>query len=309
MPIDIKDPDLERIVSTSQELELLADGFGPEDDPAKDARAFGIATVAEGPMWWKEGGFLLFSHMTHDRRLKWAPGEGISIYHQGTNHTNGQTRDQQGRIIACESGARRVARLEHDGTATVVANRYRGTPINRPNDVAVKSDGSIYFTDPGAPNPDFDLDFAGVYRVSPDLGTINLLTWDFLAPNGLAFSPDERTLYIDDSRRGHVRAIGVQANGMLNMATDRVLCDTNGTGLPGVVDGIKVDMEGNLYVTGPGGVWIVTPAGKHLGTILTGSVQTTNCAWGGDDWKTLFITTQDSLFRIQTKIPGVPLPR
>ena len=309
MPIDIRDPELERIVSADQELELLGDGYGPEDDPAKDSRAHGIYPTAEGPIWWKEGGFLLFSHMTHNRRLKWSPGEGVSVYHEPTNHTNGQTRDPQGRIIACESGARRVARLEHDGTVTVVANRYRGTLINRPNDVTAKSDGSIYFTDPGGPNPEFELDFSGVYRVSPDLGTINLLVRDFVAPNGIAFSPDEDVLYIDDSRRGHLRAIDVQANGMLNMATDRVLCDMNGSGLPGVVDGMKVDVEGNLYVAGPGGIWIIDPSGKHLGIILTGSDQTTNCAWGGDDWKTLFITTMDSLFRIQTKIPGVPLPQ
>ena len=308
MPIEQKAPELERIVSTDQDLELLGTGFGPEDSPEKDSRAHGIYPGAEGPIWWKEGGYLLFSHMTHNRRLKWAPDEGVTVFHEPTNYTNGQTRDPQGRIIACESGARRVARLEHDGTSTVVANSYRGVRINQPNDVTAKSDGSIYFTDPGGPSPTSDLDYAGVYRVSPDLGTITLLVQTMFAPNGLAFSPDESILYIDDSRMQHIRAFDVMPNGILNRSTNRVFSELKSS-LPGVVDGMKVDVEGNLYVTGPGGVWIIDQAGKHLGIILTGAGQTTNCAWGGDDWRTLFITTQESLFRIQTKIPGVPLPR
>ena len=144
-----------------------------------------------------------------------------------------------------------MTRQEPDGSTTVVANNYQGRRLNRPNDVVVKSDGSIYFSDPGAPDPNLDLDFAGVYRVSQDLGTLTLLVRDFVTPNGLAFSDDEGILYINDSRRGHIRAFDVQANGTLALGTDRVFADLRGE-RPGVPDGMKVDVEGNVYC---GGVW------------------------------------------------------
>ena len=181
--------------------------------------------------------------------------------------------------------------------------------MNRPNDVVVKSDGSIYFTDPGAPDPELELDFSGVYRVSPDLSTITLLVRDIVFPNGLAFSPDESILYIGDYRGGHIRAYDMQPNGTLALATDRVFCTLRNPRPigPEGPDGMKVDVEGNVYCTGPGGVWIIDHQGEHLGTILTGA-QTTNVGWGGEDWKTLFITTFGAVGRIQLKIPGVPIP-
>jgi len=233
-----------------------------------------------------------------------------------TNYANGLTRDTQGRLIICEGGARRVTRMEPDGSITVVANRYQGLPLNRPNDVVVKSDGSIYFTDPGGPSPDTDLDFSGVYRVPPDLGDINLLVRDYILPNGLAFSPDESVLYINDSlgllvrddmfrSLGRIDAFDVRANGML--ANRRVFCELRGE-QSGIPDGMKVDVEGNVYCTGPGGVWVMDATGKHLGTILTSVEHTTNIAWGGDDWKTMFITTPETLARIQLKIAGMPVP-
>ena len=194
---------------------------------------------------------------------------------------------------------------------------YEGTKLNHPNDVVVKSDGSIYFTDPGAGDPELDMDFCGVYRVSPDLSTITLLVRDFVLPNGLCFSPDESILYIDDSMGisknednmflsiGNIRAFDVRPDGTLT--NDRMFCELRSE-RSGIPDGLKVDVEGNLYCTGPGGVWILDPSGKHLGTILTGADQTTNCGWGGDDWRTFFITTMDSIFRIRLKIPGMPVP-
>ena len=290
--IEKTSPGMERIVSSDQTLEPLGSGFA----------------AAEGPVWHREGGYLLFSQVLGNRTMKWAPRDGVTVFHEPTNNGNGLTLDLQGRLIACELGGRRVSRLETDGSITVVAGRYQGKRLNAPNDVVVKSDGSIYFTDPGAPDPELDLDFTGVYRVSPDLGTMTLLVRDFIFPNGLAFSPDESTLYIDDSRRMHIRAFDVQPNGTLALATDRVFCELKGE-RPGHPDGMKVDVEGNVYCTGPGGVWVIDPSGKHLGTILTGAKkQTTNCAWGGDDWKTLFITTVETLARIQLNIPGVPVP-
>ena len=285
---------LDRIMDSSQDVEELGSGFGGEYGPA------------EGPLWWKEGGYLLFSDIHNNRRMKWAPGQEITVNREPADRANGLTRDLQGRLVACEHDTRRVTRLEPDGSTTVVANSYRGWRLNRPNDVVVKSDGSIYFTDPMTMNVASELDFAGVYRVSPDLGAINCIVRDFVLPNGLTFSPDESILYVNDSRRGHIRAFDVEPNGILALGTDRVFAPLRGE-LPGAPDGMKVDAEGNVYCTGPGGVWIFDSTGNHLGTVLTGSPSTTNLAWGGDDWKSLFITTRHTLGRVQMKIAGMPV--
>jgi gluconolactonase len=294
MPIEQHAPGLERIVHFGQKLEELANGFGGDSGPA------------EGPVWWHEGDYLLFSDIGQNRRMKWAPGEGVSLYHEPTNEANGLTRDCQGRLIACEHLARRVTRWDSDGSLTVVANNYHGRRLNRPNDVVVKSDGSIYFTDPGLGRIESELDFCGVYRVSPDLGSLHVLVWDFVVPNGLAFSPDERILYVNDSRRGHIRAFDVEPTGLLAMATDRVFATLQDDRI-GVPDGMKVDVEGNVYCTGPGGIWIFDRTGTHLGTIATGT-QTTNVAWGDADWSTLYFTTWSTLGRIRMNIPGIPVP-
>ncbi|MDA1217826.1 MAG: SMP-30/gluconolactonase/LRE family protein [Chloroflexi bacterium] len=293
MPILQLSPDLAQIVAPDQEIEELGSGY----------------QVAEGPLWWQEEVYLLFNEVRGNRRRKWTPTEGVSLLQEPSNNANGLTRDLQGRLILCEGGARRVTRVEDNGNITVVADGYQGKRLNRPNDVVVKSDGSIYFTDPGAPDPDLELDFSGVYRVSPDLATITLLIRDIVFPNGLAFSPDESILYIDDYRRGHIRAFDMQPNGTLALATDRVFCslrEPRPIG-PDGPDGMKVDVEGNVYCTGPGGVWVLNQEGKHLGTILTGA-QTTNVGWGGTDWKTLFITTFGAVGRIRLNIAGVPVP-
>ena len=210
-------------------------------------------------------------------------------------------------MIACEHGTRRVTRLEPDGSITVVANNYRGRRLNRPNDVVVKSDGKIYFTDPGFPTPGLDLDFNGVYQVTPDLGTITLISWNFSRPNGLAFSPNEEVLYINDTRRRHIRAFDLEPNGMPLIATDRIICDLSGE-RPGNPDGMKVDIEGNVYCGGAGGIWVMDAHGNHLGTIVHGAPGTTNMAWGGEDWKTLYFTTRHTLGSIQMKVPGVAVP-
>ena len=310
MPIEQVAESLERIVSTDREVEWLGAGYGGVDERG---RRIG---VAEGPVWWraggwwKDGGYLLFSDIGPSRRHRWTPGKGVTVDKEGTNNANGLTRDRQGRLVACEHGARRVTREELDGSITVIANNYHARRLNRPNDVVVKSDGAIYFTDPNTRGLT-ELDFAGVYRVSPDLGEINLLVRDFIVPNGLAFSPDEKILYINDSRRRHIRAFNLEANwqsGLLELGSDRVFCELSGS-IAGVPDGMKVDVEGNVYCTGPGGIWIIDPTGQHLGTILLGSHMATNLAFGADDWKTLFITTYNELGRIQMNIPGVPVPR
>jgi gluconolactonase len=291
-------PELEGAISPSEPIQHLADGFGGAQGPA------------EGPVWWREGHHLLFSDIHNNRRMKYEPGKAVTVDREPTNRANGLTRDLQGRLVACEHDSRRVTRQELDGSITVIANSFQGRRLNRPNDVVVKSDGCIYFTDPwtspAAPEQ-WDLTFSGVYRVSPDLGTMSLLIDDFVLPNGLAFSPDETVLYINDSRRGHIRAFELLPNGTLAKATDRVFADLRGDE-PGVPDGMKVDVEGNVYCGGAGGIWIMDRNGKKLGRIVHGAPATTNLAFGGDDWKTLYFTSRNHLGSVSVKIPGVPVP-
>ncbi|MBV9199105.1 MAG: SMP-30/gluconolactonase/LRE family protein [Alphaproteobacteria bacterium] len=291
-------PELERIVSASEPIQHLADGFGGNLGPA------------EGPVWWKEGHYLLFSDIHNNKRMKYEPGRGVTVFQEPTNRANGLTRDLQGRLVACEHDSRRVSRQELDGSITVIANSFQGRRLNRPNDVVVRSDGCIYFTDPwtspAAPEQ-WDLTFSGVYRVTPDLGTISLLADDFVLPNGLAFSPDEQVLYINDSRRGHIRAFDLMPSGMLAKQTDRVFADLRGNE-PGVPDGMKVDTEGNVYCGGAGGIWIMDRAGKKLGRIMHGAPATTNLAFGGDDWQTLYFTSRNHLGSVNVKIAGLPVP-
>jgi gluconolactonase len=213
-------------------------------------------------------------------------------------------------LLACEHETRRVIRHEHDGSITVIANSFQGQRLNRPNDVIVKSDGATYFTDPMGFVPahdQWDLTYAGVYRVSADRGTITLLANDFVFPNGLAFSPDESVLYIDDSLRGHIRAFDVASNGTLAKQTDRIFADLRGPE-PGVPDGMKVDIAGNVYCGGSGGIYILDPKGKKLGRIVHGYPETTNIAFRGDDCETLYFTTRNALGSVNLKIAGRPVP-
>src|ERR1700737_1532355 len=291
-------PELERLVSPSEPSQDLADGCGGAQGPA------------EGPVWWKESGYLLFSDIHNNKRMKYEPGKGVSLFQEPTNRANGLTRDLQGRLIACEHDSRRVTRQELDGSITVVANSFQGRRLNRPNDVVVKSDGCIYFTDPwtspAAPEQ-WDLTFSGVYRVTPDLGSMSLLIGDFVLPNGLAFSPDETVLYINDTRRGHIRAFELLPNGTLAKHTDRVFADLRGEE-PGVPDGMKVDVEGNVYCGGAGGIWIMDPNGKQLGPLVPGAPPPPQIAFGGDDRKPLPPPSRTHLGSVSVKIPGLPVP-
>ena len=291
-------PELDAIISVSEPIKTLAEGFGGPKGPA------------EGPVWWHEGGYLLFSDIHNDRRMKYQPGAGVSVDQERTNHANGLTRDPKGRLIACENAARRITRRELDGAVTVIMNSFQGLRLYRPNDVVVRSDGCVYFTDPWTGNAapqEWDRTFAGVFRVTPDLGTRTLLTDDFVMPNGLAFSPDETVLYINDSRRGHIRAFDIAPSGTLAKHTDRIFADLRGEE-PGAPDGMKVDTAGNVYCGGSGGIWIMDPTGKKLGRIVHGANATTNMAFGGDDWKTLYFTTHHTLGSVNVKVPGVPVP-
>ncbi len=298
MPIEQFAPELSKIISTDEPILELADGYGGTEGPA------------EGPLWWQEGGYLLFSDIHNNRRMKHVPGGDTTVFVEGTNRANGLTRDLQGRLVSAEHDSRRVARLEADGSVTVIASSFQGRRLNRPNDVVVKSDGAIYFTDPWtSPHPaeQWDLNFSGVYRVSPDLGTMTLLVGDFVVPNGLMFSPDESILYVNDSRRGHIRSFEVQPNGTLARQSDKVIIDVTGEE-PGVPDGMKVDVEGNIYTGGSGGLYIFDPSGKKLGIIRHGATATTNLAFGGDDWKTLYFTSRNHLGSVKVNIAGNPVP-
>lgn len=275
------------LISRDASVELLATGF----------------QFTEGPVWLAAEKSLLFSDIPAGRILKLSPDGSTAIFRDPSGNSNGLTRDCQGRLIACEHGNRRITRTEHDGSLTVLCDRFRGKRLNSPNDVVVKSDGAIYFTDPcyGIRPEQQEQPVRGVYRLSGEKGEASIVAGDFAAPNGLAFSPDESRLYIDDSERRHIRVFDVAADGSLS--NDRLFHDMN-TKVPGVPDGMKVDMQGNVFCTGPGGLWVLGRNGSHLGTIIMPE-QPANCAWGDEDWKSLYITARTSVYRIRTRIPGI----
>ena len=296
-------PALNSIVTESSKIEKLADGF----------------RFTEGPVWTHEG-YLLFSDIPANSIFKWAPGGEITLFRKPSGYdgsdapegafigSNGLTIDSEGRLVICEHGNRRVTRLEKGGGLTVLADNYQGTRLNSPNDLVYKSDGSLYFTDPpyitGRRSPK-ELDFNGIYRLSR--GEIQLLHSDMTYPNGLAFSPDEKYLYVansdpSDRAKSLWMRFEVQPDGGLTKGT--VFYDITQETEEGLPDGMKVDKNGNLYCTGPGGVWIFSPEGKHLGTIKPPEIPT-NCAWGGSDGKTLYITAQTGLYRIRLAAEGV----
>jgi len=303
--VDKVTPEIERLLPEELEIEWLGSGYGGFNP---DGRLRG---VAEGPMWVDEGGYLLFDDNANGDRWKWSPTEGISLHHGDTGNANGLARDIQGRLYSACHETRQVTRQELDGSITVVCNNYRGQRFNRPNDIVVRSDGAIYFTDPITLGVKSELDYAGVYRVSPDLGELNCMVWDFALPNGLCFSPDEKILYVNDSQRAHIRSFGIDTmfgSGYLNLGTDRIFHEgMRNPDRPGGPDGMKVDVEGNVWSTGPGGIWVIDPNGKHLGSIILGNgIHATNFAFGGDDMKDIFITTFDKMAVLRkAKIAGL----
>ena len=285
-------PELKRIVPEGARIEKLAGGF----------------KFTEGPLWMP-GGFLIFSDIPNDALVKWDPKtRQVSDYRKPSGNTNGTALDARGRLICCEHSGRRVSRKEGDRYVTI-ADRYEGKRFNSPNDVVVKSDGSIYFTDPpyGLPqrweDPRRELDFCGVYRLDPS-GELRLLHADLTRPNGLAFSPDERLLYVANSDPDHAvwKRFVVQEDGSLDEGVVFVdVTDLVGA-VPGLPDGLKVDRSGNLFATAPGGVHVYDPEGNRLGRIDTG-IATANCAWG-DDGSTLYLCSDMYLCRIRTRTRG-----
>jgi gluconolactonase len=254
----------------------------------------------EGPLWVAAKNELLFSDIPANRIVGFKDGK-FATFRAPSNNSNGLTLDKQGRLIACEHGARRVTRTEADGTLTVLAERHENKRLNSPNDVVVRSDGAIYFTDPpyGVKPEERELDFQGVYRISPDGKSLTLLARDFIKPNGIAFAPDEKILYVNDTEGGHIRAFDVAADGTLS--NSRVFAKTPGP------DGMKVDFEGNVYCTSAKGVMVFDSKGQHLGTFVAPE-QPANCAFGDADWKALYMTCRTGLYRVRLAVPGSKVP-
>ena len=297
------DPKFDQLIAPDAKIEVLATGF----------------EWSEGPIWVKNGSYLLFSDIPRNSIMKWTENDGISLYMKPSGFTgvgdysrepgsNGLTLDSKGRLTLCEHGDRRVSRIETGGGKKTLADSYEGKRFNSPNDLVFKSNGDLYFTDPpyGLPrqdDPSRELDFCGVYRLTSD-GKLTLLTRELTRPNGIAFSPDEKTLYVaqSDPKSAIIMAYPVNPDG--NIGKGRVLVDqTSMVGkVPGLPDGLKVDRSGNLFATGPGGVHVISPDGKLLGRIETGEA-TANCAWG-DDGSTLYITADMYLCRVKTRTRG-----
>jgi gluconolactonase len=288
-------------------LEIKSEAFPhlfPEGaTPERIATGF---RFTEGPIWTAEKKRLLFSDIPANRIYELSADGRVMTFREQSGNSNGLTRDKKGRLIACEHGNRRVTRTEADGSGTVLAETFRAKRLNSPNDVVVKSDGAIYFTDPsyGIKPEEQEQPVQGVYRLSADGSQLTLVADDFARPNGLAFSPDEKKLYIDDSHRRHIRVCEVRDDGSLSGSS---LFHDMDARLPGAPDGMKVDVEGRIYCTGPGGVWVFDPAGNHLGTIVAPE-KPSNCAWGDDDWRSLYITAVSSVYRIRLNTPGIKVP-
>ncbi len=259
----------------------------------------------EGPLWHPDG-FYYFVDIRQSRLHRITPGKPAELVRDNTGEGNGTTFDLQGRLVICEGGNRRVTRWSADGRSEVLTDRYEGKRLNRPNDLVCRSDGSIYFTDPGlrVPLAQREVDHAGVYRIAPD-GATSLVA-DCEYPNGLAFSPDERTLYVANTRwTQYIHAFELDAAGAV--VRRRIFADMSSDEPDGVPDGMKVDVEGRLYCTGPGGTWVFAPDGTRLGIIRTPEIPA-NLAFGGPDLRTLFLTARTSVYTLRMKVPGQPHP-
>ena len=291
MNVEIRDERFRDVVGDDAPVEELATGFD----------------FTEGAMWNHVEGHLIFSDMPGNIMRKWTNERGIEVFREPSNMANGNYYDLQGRLLTCEHATSRVTRTEHDGSITVLATHYGDKELNSPNDIIVKSDGSIYFTDPSFGRMEYygvereqELDWRGVYRLSPDSGELTLLVDDFDQPNGLTLSLDESLLFINDTMRAHIRVFDVNDDGTIS--NGRVWADVTGE-RDGLADGMKVDTGGYLYTTGPGGVQVFAPDAACLGTIYVPQ-GVTNFTWGDDDLCSLYINAGTSLYRTRVKVPG-----
>ena len=291
---------LDQIVE-SYEAERLATGF----------------EFTEGPLWHPDG-YLLFVNNRINVIYRLVPGGEPEVIRENSGGANGLTFDLQNRIIMCDGDDRQMTRWEHDGSITVIADRWEGKRLHRPNDVVMRSDGSIYFTNPGLrlPPEQREIDFHGIHRIAPD-GTVSAVITDLESPNGLAFSPDESILYADNTRRGdecaeekargevcthqYIRAYDVHQDG--SVSNSRMFAEMH-SAEDGVPDGMKVDTEGRIYCTGAEGVWVFEPDGTLIGIIRLPEIPA-NCAWGDSDYRTMYFTARSSVYRMRMKTTGI----
>ena len=297
MRTEVRDRRFNDIIDQDAALERVATGFD----------------FTEGPVWHPYERFLIFSDIVGNRLYRWSPRDGVSVFRDPSHMANGNTYDRQGRLLTCEHATSRVTRTGrrshsgHDSSVEVLASHYNGKELNSPNDVVVRSDGAVFFTDPnsgrqprfGVPREQ-ELPFQGVYRWDPDVDAITLLVDDFAKPNGLCFSPDEERLFVSDTERFHIRVFDVEADGTL--VEGRVWAEVSGEGV-GVPDGMKVDQKGTLYCCGPGGIHVFDAAGGCMGVIRMPE-HTTNLAWGDDDLHSLYVTAATSVYRLRVSVPG-----
>ena len=302
MTVEIYARDVIDLVDPSVHVEKLADGF----------------EFLEGPVWCSSGGgYLLFSDIPAGKRYRWDAATGITEVASETNKGNGMTFDADGRLLVCEHATSVISRSDANGTGDkreVIASHYQGRELNSPNDVIVGADGSVYFTDPapGRTSPEHglvrprELNFLGVFRRLPETGDLQLIADDFDAPNGLCLSPDERILYVNDTVHSHIRAFEPRDDG--SFADLGVMADGIGTFRPGpqaegLVDGMKCDVLGNVWITGPRGIWIISSRGEHLGTVEIPDFAT-NLHWGGERWNWLYVACVSGLYRFETRVSG-----
>lgn len=291
--VEVRDPRMRDVVGPAPAFEQLGAGYA----------------FTEGPVWHPREKTVVFSDMPGDHMRVWREGAGVATYRQPSNMANGNAYDRQGRLVTCEHATSRLVRQEKDGSLTVLASHWQGRELNSPNDVVVKSDGSIYFSDPTygraeyyGRKRDVQLGFRGVYRVDPT-GELALLADDFGQPNGLCFSADEKRLFVNDTDRQHIRVFDVQPDGSLKGG--EVWAETKGEGA-GAPDGMKIDSAGNVWCCGPGGIHIFAPDATCLGVLRTPEYVANFC-FGGDDLKTLFVTASTSLYRVRVNVAGHPL--
>jgi gluconolactonase len=292
--LEIRDVRIKKIVDSSQSLECIASGF----------------KFLEGPAWHPYEKSLVFSDIKGDCLYRWSAKEGVIPFRKPSHMANGNTYDREGQLLTCEHATSRVTRTERDGNIVILASHFRGKELNSPNDIVVKSNGTIYFTDPNSGRGplygvarDQELPFQGVYRIHPHDQSLDLLVDDFSKPNGLCFSLDEKQLFINDTNRYHIRVFDVAEDGTLK--DGRIWAETIGEG-EGVPDGMKIDREGYLYCCGPGGVHVFDGAAHCLGVIRTPE-KTANFAWGDEDLCGLYITASTTLYRLRVRVPGVSL--
>jgi gluconolactonase len=297
------------VVVRSDELRELVDAGG-------DVQQIGTGfKFTEGPVWNADEGLLLFSDMPGDVRRRWSETDGVSEVMRPANKCNGMVYDAAGNLLVCEHSTSTLVREHPDGTREALATHFRGKELNSPNDVVTRSDGTIYFSDPWYGRmPVFgvererELGFQGVYRLPPD-GELDLVVGEdeFEMPNGLCFSPDESLLYINDTPNARIRVYDVADDGALENGWPFLGDIGDGEVDHGAPDGMKCDERGNVWVSGPGGVWVINPAGEHIGVIEIPEV-VGNLAWGGPGWRTLFVAASTSVYSIETKVASARLP-